>query len=258
MNNYIGIIVAEIEEMNAIKNLMLNLEELQIYNLNIFKGKISNKDCLLVRSGVGKVNASRTTQILTDNFKLECIINLGSAGRLKDYLNIGDIVIGEKLVQHDFDVTAFGRDKGYIPETGMFFECDNSLLQKCVCIEIDNINISTGIIASGDVFCTDIKMMENIMSKFNADCVEMEGAAIAQVCYLNNVLKRVKGQKSVRARQPRFLVERYFARARRSARSLLFLFAKRLRKNRQIRDRGLARMVLSRKRRFSGARRKDL
>ncbi len=187
MNNYIGIIVAEIEEMNAIKNLMLNLEELQIYNLNIFKGKISNKDCLLVRSGVGKVNASRTTQILTDNFKLECIINLGSAGRLKDYLNIGDIVIGEKLVQHDFDVTAFGRDKGYIPETGMFFECDNSLLQKCACIEIDNINISTGIIASGDVFCTDIKMKENIMSKFNADCVEMEGAAIAQVCYLNNV-----------------------------------------------------------------------
>lgn len=187
MNNYIGIIVAEIEEMNAIKNLMLNLEELQIYNLSIFKGKISNKDCLLVRSGVGKVNASRTAQILTDNFKLECIINLGSAGSLKESLNIGDIVIGKKLVQHDFDVTAFGRDKGYIPETGMFFECDYSLLQKCKSIEIDNINISTGIIASGDIFCTDIRMKENIRTKFNADCVEMEGSAIAQVCHLNNV-----------------------------------------------------------------------
>lgn len=187
MDNYIGIIVAEIEELEAIKSLMSSIEEMQIYDLAIFKGKVSNKDCLLVRSGVGKVNASRTAQILADNFKLECIINLGSAGSLKEALNIGDIVIGEKLVQHDFDVTAFGRDKGYIPETGMFFECDNSLLQKCKSIEIDNTNISTGIIASGDIFCTDIKMKENIIHEFNADCVEMEGAAIAQVCHLNNV-----------------------------------------------------------------------
>ena len=141
MEKYIGIIVAEIEELEAIKSLMYNIEEVHIYNLNIFKGKISNKDCLLVRCGVGKVNASRITQILTDNFKLEFIINLGSAGSLNNDLNIGDIVIAKNLVQHDFDVTAFGRDKGYIPDTGMFFECDNSLLQKCVCIEIDNIKL---------------------------------------------------------------------------------------------------------------------
>ena len=187
MNNYIGIIVAEVEELEAIKSLMNNIEEVHIYNLNLFKGKIFNKDCLLVRCGVGKVNASRSTQILTDNFKLECIINLGSAGSLNNDLNIGDIVIAKNLVQHDFDVTAFGRDKGYIPETGMFFECDNTLLQKCASIKINNINISTGIIASGDIFCTDVKMKENIYKKFNADCVEMEGAAIAQVCSLNNI-----------------------------------------------------------------------
>ena len=184
---YIGIIVAEIEELEAIKSLMYNIEEVHIYNLNIFKGKISNKDCLLVRCGVGKVNASRITQILTDNFKLEFIINLGSAGSLNNDLNIGDIVIAKNLVQHDFDVTAFGRDKGYIPDTGMFFECDTNLLQRCMSIKINDICISTGIIASGDIFCTDVKMKETINKKFRADCVEMEGAAIAQVCHLNNI-----------------------------------------------------------------------
>lgn len=187
MKKYIGIIVAEIKELEAIEDLMIDLEEFHLYNLNIFKGKISNKDCLLVRCGVGKVNSARTAQILTDNFKLEFIINLGSAGSLNNDLNIGDIVIAKKLVQHDFDVTAFGRDKGYIPETGMFFECDSILLKKCSSIEINNINIFTGIIASGDIFCTDVKMKENINKKFNADCVEMEGAAIAQVCSLNNI-----------------------------------------------------------------------
>ena len=187
MEKYIGIIVAEIEELEAIKSLMIDFEELHIYNLNILKGKISNRVCLLVRCGVGKVNSARTAQVLTDNFKLECIINLGSAGALNETLNMGDIVIGEKLVQHDFDVTAFGRDKGFIPETGMFFECDDSLLDKCKDIKINNIRICTGVIASGDIFCTDIKMKENIRTKFNADCVEMEGAAIAHVCHLNNV-----------------------------------------------------------------------
>lgn len=187
MNNYIGIIVAEIEELEAIRDLMIDLEELHIYNLNIYKGKIFNKDCLLVRCGVGKVNAARTAQIFTDSFKLESIINLGSAGSLNNDLNIGDIVIAKNLVQHDFDVTAFGRNKGFIPDTGMFFDCDSVLLQKCMSIKIDSLKIITGIIASGDIFCTDVKMKENINKKFNADCVEMEGAAIAQVCSLNNI-----------------------------------------------------------------------
>lgn len=112
---------------------------------------------------------------------------MGSAGSLKDNLNIGDIVIGEKLVQHDFDVTAFGREKGFIPETGKFFESDTSLLEKCHNLEIPNKKVSFGVIASGDIFCTDINMKEKIREKFNADCVEMEGASIAQVCFLNNI-----------------------------------------------------------------------
>lgn len=183
----IGIIVAEVEEMEAVKEIMENVNSIDIYNLKIYTGKINNKDFLLVRSGVGKVNAARVAQILTDKFDLSFIINVGSAAGLDEDLQIGDLVLGKTLIQHDFDVTAFGRDKGFIPETGRFFESDTNLLEKCKNIQIDNQKIVVGTIASGDIFLTDIDLKEKIKKDFNADCVEMEGAAIAQVCTLNKI-----------------------------------------------------------------------
>lgn len=187
MSKYIGIIAAEDKEVEAIKEIMNNIEEKKVYNLKIFKGKIKNKECLLVKCGIGKVNSARTTQILTDKFDIEYIINLGSAGALNDDLNIGDIVIGNKLIQHDFDVTAFGREKGYIPDVGKIFESEKNLVEKCRKINIESIKIIDGTIVSGDIFCTDVKMKENIRNEFNGDCAEMEGAAVAQVCYLNKI-----------------------------------------------------------------------
>lgn len=183
----IGIIVAEIEEMEAVKGIMEDVNSIDIYNLKIYTGKINNKDSLLVRSGVGKVNSARVAQIITDKFDLSFIINIGSAGGLNEGLNIGDIVLGQTLVQHDFDVTAFGREKGFIPETGKFFESDKNLLQKCKNIKIDNQKIVVGTIASGDMFLADSTLKEKIKQDFNATCVEMEGAAIAQVCALNKI-----------------------------------------------------------------------
>lgn len=187
MEKFIGIIVATPEEMKELKSVMEETQEIKIFNLDFYKGKINNKNYVLVKCGVGKVNASRTTQILIDNFNIESIINVGVAGGLSDNINIGDIVIGEKLVQHDFDITAFGYEKGYISETGRFFESDKSLIERCKKNKIENIQIMVGTIASGDIFCTDIKMKEEIRTKFNGDCVEMEGAAIAQTAYLCNI-----------------------------------------------------------------------
>ena len=183
----IGIIVAEVDEMDAVKEIMENVNSMDIYNLKIYTGKINNKDFLLVQSGVGKVNATRVAQIITDKFDLSFIINIGSAGGLDEDLQIGDIVLGKTLIQHDFDVTAFGRDKGFIPETGKFFESDKNLLEKCKRLQVDNQKIVIGTIASGDTFLTDINLKEKIKKDFNATCVEMEGAAIAQVCTLNKV-----------------------------------------------------------------------
>ena len=186
-----GIIAAMQEEMQEIKKIMQDIENIKIYELNFFKGTINNKNVVLVEAGVGKVNAARVTQILIDNFNIQGIINVGSAGSCNDELEIGDIVIGKKLVQHDFDITAFGHEKGFISNVGQFVESDDRLISQMeeVIKSIKNkyFNIKIGTIASGDIFCTEPKMKEKIRNKFNADCIEMEGSAIAQVCKLDNI-----------------------------------------------------------------------
>ena len=114
----VGIIVAMQEELEEILNIMTNTEEKEIYELNFIIGKIEKNRVVVVKCGVGKVNAARVTQLLIDKFEVKCVINLGAAGALNPFLNIGDIIIGEKLVQHDFDITAFDHDKGYITGVG--------------------------------------------------------------------------------------------------------------------------------------------
>lgn len=187
----IGIIAAMQEEMNAIKEIMENISEKQIYELIFVEGKINEKECVLVKCGVGKVNSSRVTQILIDKFDIEYIINVGSAGTANNELNIGDIVIGESLVQHDFDITAFGHKKGFISNVGESIKSEKGLIEKFkkVINEVENrdYKIKIGTIASGDIFCTENIMKEKINRKFNADAIEMEGAAIAQVCYLDRI-----------------------------------------------------------------------
>ena len=185
----IGIIAAMQEEMNEIKNIMSNIKENKIYELIFLEGTINNIECVLVKSGVGKVNAARTTQILINKYEIEYVINVGSAASAKEELKIGDIVIGEKIIQHDFDITAFGHNKGYISNVGEYILADNNLLERIMNCQLndDSINIKQGIIASGDIFCTQGEMKDKIRSKFNADAIEMEGAAIAQVCYLDKV-----------------------------------------------------------------------
>ena len=186
-----GIIAAMQEEMQEIKKIMTETEERKIYELTFTKGKINNTEVVLVEAGVGKVNAARTTQILINNFDIEAIINVGSAASANDELDIGDIVIGKKLVQHDFDITAFGHPKGFISNVGQYVESDSILIEKMeqtiVDVQDKEFKIKNGTIASGDIFCTEIKMKEKIRNKFEADAIEMEGAAIAQVCKLDNV-----------------------------------------------------------------------
>ncbi len=189
--NKIGIIAAMYEEMKEIEILMNNIKEVSIYELKFLEGKLSNKDVVLVEAGIGKVNAARVTQILIDKFNVEAIINIGSAGALNNELNIGDIVIGEKLVQHDFDITAFNHPKGYISNIGVEMHSDKALVSKIKKateeMKANGEKIKIGIIASGDIFCTEIKMKDKIRKKFGADAVEMEGAAIAQVCKLCDI-----------------------------------------------------------------------
>ena len=186
-----GIIAAMQEEMQEIKKIMTETEEQKIYELTFYVGKINSTEVVLVEAGVGKVNAARTTQILINNFEIEAIINVGSAGAANDELDIGDIVIGKKLVQHDFDITAFGHPKGFISNVGQYVESDSKLIAKIEQtiskLQDKSFKIKIATIASGDIFCTEPKMKEKIRTKFEADAIEMEGAAIAQVCKLDGV-----------------------------------------------------------------------
>lgn len=187
----IGIITALTEEFKVIEDLMKDVTIAEKYNLKFYQGSINNKEIVLVTCGIGKVNAARATQMMIDAFDIEYVVNVGVAGSLNEKLEIGDIVIGEKLVQHDFDLTAGGDPKGYISEElGREFISDKMLVEKCENIirnDLKDINSKIGTIATGDVFCQEITLKEAIIKEFQADCVEMEGAAIAQVCTLCNI-----------------------------------------------------------------------
>jgi adenosylhomocysteine nucleosidase len=184
----IGIIFAMDEEINAFKESLNIQNEYDIFDLHFYEVEINNTLCMLVTSGVGKVNAARTTQILIDNYGVDLIINVGVAGGVNINLNVLDIVVGEKLVQHDFDITAFNHEKGYIPKVGVYINSDEYLVKlACDVLEKEKVSYHKGIIASGDIFCTEEAMSSKISKKFNALCVEMEGASIAQVCYLSHI-----------------------------------------------------------------------
>jgi len=183
----IGIIGAMKEEVDAILSLMPEKEQVIHYGVKFYKGEINGKSCLVSKSGVGKVNAARSTQIMIDKFNPDFIINIGSAGALEPSLEIGDIVISNNCIQHDVDITAFGHQKGYIAGI-RYIEADASLIDKCkkaIELSVDNkYKTYIGTVASGDQFISSQEVKEQIHKDFNAWCVEMEGAAIAYVCHL--------------------------------------------------------------------------
>lgn len=184
----VGIILAMNEELEAVAHHLQNATRKKVFELVFHSGHIGYCDCVLVKCGIGKVNAARTTQVLIDHFKVDTIFNIGVAGGVANDLNIGDIVVGTTLVQHDFDITSFGHEKGYISGVGRFLKTDETLLEMIKTVsqsdDFRQIHIREGVIASGDIFCTDRHMSQKIHDKFDALCVEMEGASIAQVCHL--------------------------------------------------------------------------
>ena len=178
----IGIIVAEEKELLEVKKIMNNLREKYIYEKIFYIGSIEEKEVVLVKSNVGKVNSARVTQSLIDYFNIDLVINVGTAGSVNNILEIGDVVVATRLVQYDFDVTSFGRKLGEIENIGESIKVDEKLLKL-----FDNINVRKGIIASGDKFIVNREDKDNIRNIFKALAIEMEGASIAQVCYLDKI-----------------------------------------------------------------------
>jgi len=184
--NKIGIIFAMKEELNAVLNKMELVNKYKIFDLEFYECKYKDRECVLVECGIGKVNAARCTQIVIDNIKVDYVLNVGVAGGVSRKVNIGDVVIGDKLIQHDFDLRPFNYERGYIPNVGKFIPCDEYLVRLASEIKLD-VKSLVGTIASGDIFVTEDTMGEKINNKFDALCVEMEGASIAQICYLSHI-----------------------------------------------------------------------
>ena len=186
----VGIVAAIKEELESIKEYMSNIREENEFGNIFYIGKIGNSECVLTLCGVGKVNAARSTQMLIGKYNPDYIINVGVAGGISNRIKIGDIVIAEKLVQYDFDTTAFGDKLGELPGgIGVFLNCDSKLVKKAenVINRLSNLHSIIGTVATGDRFVTETDRSKEINSIFDADCVEMEGASIAQVCYLDKI-----------------------------------------------------------------------
>lgn len=187
----VGIIGAMEEEVMALKDKMDIREVRSVASLDFYIGAIEGKRCVVVRGGIGKVNSAVCTQILIDIFHVDVIINTGVAGALNPKLEIGDIVISSDAVQHDVDATSFGYNKGFIPRMQeSFFRSDEHLIRiakQASDVLSAKINVYVERIVSGDQFIADPIRKNEIIDEFKGYCTEMEGAAIAHVCYLNKI-----------------------------------------------------------------------
>lgn len=187
----LGIIGAMDEEVSMLKEKMTDLTIKQKAGMDFYEGRLNEKDVVVVRSGIGKVNAAICTQILVDEYNVTAVINTGIAGSLNADINIGDIVLATDALQHDVDATGFGYGLGVIPrmETSVF-EADKRLreLAKECCERVNkDVAVFTGRVVSGDQFISDKAKKQYILDNFSGYCTEMEGAAIAQAAYLNGI-----------------------------------------------------------------------
>ncbi|MEF2955163.1 MAG: 5'-methylthioadenosine/adenosylhomocysteine nucleosidase [Blautia sp.] len=189
--NTIGIIGAMEEEVAILKEKMSEVTVLEKAGMEFFKGILGGQQVVVVRSGIGKVNAGICTQILADVFQVNAVINTGIAGSLKAEINIGDIVLSTDTMQHDVDAREFGYEIGQVPRMDTrTFPADDRLRETAlqVCRKVNpEIQVFEGRVASGDQFVADKETKEKIIANTQAYCTEMEGAAIGQAAYLNGI-----------------------------------------------------------------------
>lgn len=190
--NLIGIIGAMDIEIELLKQTMEEAGEVRCEHhagMEFFRGLINKREAVVVRCGIGMVNAAACTQALADHFDVDGIINTGVAGSLDAQLDIGDVLIATGAVNHIMDLVNLGYDIGQTPGyASNVIPCDAQLSSTIDCAATKlAIKHTTGLVASGDRFVRAEDDKERIVSTFGCSCCEMEGAAIAQVCANNKL-----------------------------------------------------------------------
>lgn len=182
----IAIIAAMEEEVQVLRAQIMNCTTEIIAGFEFYLGELAGKDIVLLRSGIGKVNAAVSTTLLLNHFQVSAVINTGSAGGVDQSLSVGDIIIAEKTTYHDVDATHFGYVYGQVPQMPESYLSDVKLIQAAHnALSTTSFHAVTGIIGTGDSFIGRIDQIEMIQSKQNyLSAIEMEACAIAQVCHI--------------------------------------------------------------------------
>src|SRR5690625_1184871 len=180
----IGIIGAMDEEISFLLNHISDQKEITIANSLFIQGRLAGSDVVLLKSGIGKVNAAMGTTIMHERFSPTYVINTGSAGGFATDLVVGDIVISSHVVHHDVDATAFDYAYGQVPQMPAMYEADADLIDRSATVlKKMNINSRTGVIATGDSFMQDPSRVQGIREKFPSMMAgDMEAEAVAKVC----------------------------------------------------------------------------
>lgn len=186
----LGLIGAMAEEVDKMIEHMDQKSSSTRAGIEFVEGHLHGSEVVVVKCGVGKVNAAVCTQLLIDQFGADAIIFTGVAGALHPELNIGDIVISTECMQHDMDASALGFERGVIPfASRSIFPSDEQLVQ--LAYECSNQlfpgRVRQGRIVSGDQFIADRDQVKVLHEQLHGVCTEMEGAAVAQVCSMNAI-----------------------------------------------------------------------
>lgn len=186
----IGIIGAMQEEVDLLLSGLCDAVEMNRSGIRFHTGTLRGKPVVICKCGVGKVNAAVYTQVLIDRFNANKVIFTGVAGALDPELNIGDIVISTSCQQHDMDVTPLGFARGVIPfQEVSDWPADAELV--AIAAEAGELaapgRCKKGKILSGDQFIADRDKVRELHETFGGACTEMEGAAVAQACAMNEV-----------------------------------------------------------------------
>lgn len=180
-----GLIVAMNKEFELVRQLLRQPKVAKLRHLEFVEGILGNRQIVLARAGIGKVNAAAATVEMINNFAPDNIISSGVAGGIDAQLKVLDVVAGEYTAYHDV-WCGDGNEYGQVQGLPVRFAGDGALLDKFTAQNAGNLH--RGLIVSGDQFITDRQELEKIKTRFpQALAVDMESAAIAQVCHLYRV-----------------------------------------------------------------------
>lgn len=185
----IGIIGAMQMEIDNLKEKMTGTTVVNYSGVDFVKGSIGDKNIVAAVCGIGKVFAAICTEAMILKFNVDMIVNIGVAGSLTKDLNVLDIAVAEKVVQHDMDTSALGDPVGLLSGINVvFIESDKKMNQLlCDCIKAKGISFKKGTIATGDQFIANKEQKDLITERFEAIAAEMEGGSIGHVCYVNKI-----------------------------------------------------------------------